>query len=290
MAPAGYARRSAPVHARSAARLRRSGLQLEVLAELVMKIGVVWLCRQGKAEQALVSTGLGRLLRVAVAVVADDERQRPPRQRGVGLLVDAADVADAARQSAVASSAPRRRGRAAVEGTDDADQAEMVGGCARKAPALRRPLGSTRRHRARGSRRRCCAPARRCAPPRSRRVQSKRSTRAPACRAISIVASTEPVSRTRISSTHGRALARQRSRQRASSRTIITRASRCMPGMETCRYLFERRDQARTAELIDRFRRMDRGAFHSRNALASSSKDLLDNPPNAPGQPGTWSG
>src|SRR4030095_5928896 len=52
----------------------------------------------------------------------------------------------------------------------------------------------------------------------------KRAPRAAARRAIATVASTEPVARTTTLSTQGRALARQRSRQRASSRTIITRS------------------------------------------------------------------
>ena len=58
-------------------------------------------------------------------------------------------------------------------------------------------------------------------------THGKCATRAPQRCAIGTVASAEPVSSTSISSTQGRALSRQRSMQRASSRTIITSAIRC---------------------------------------------------------------
>ena len=63
--------------------------QLEVLAELIVKIGVLGIGFERQAEQALVAAGLARLLRIEIAVVADDERQAPARQRALGLLVDA---------------------------------------------------------------------------------------------------------------------------------------------------------------------------------------------------------
>ena len=153
-------------------------------------------------------------------------RETPARQVGLGLLVDAPCVAHAHRQQAWQPTRRRARRR------------RREGSPPRSGPRSRRPCTS---------RRRCLLPAsshslvgiEHEAPahtgPGQRGIArgcevvlpGRRGTDAPgASAARGGVASRDPVSRTTISSTHGRTLARQRPMQRASSRTIITSAAR----------------------------------------------------------------
>ena len=66
--------------------------ELEILAELVVEIGVFGIGLQRQVEQTLVAAGLGRLVRIEIAFVADDRRQAPAWQRAFGLLVDPASI------------------------------------------------------------------------------------------------------------------------------------------------------------------------------------------------------
>ncbi len=161
-----------------------------------MKIGVVGRLVEGERQQLLVAARLLRLVRVEVAVVRDDELEAAPRQHRFRLLVDAAGVADAARQHA--RQPARRVADAAagiVENAGDADLAdelrrqaaqrgERVG--ARDDPLVRIEdqapgrLGQRQRGVARG--REVVAPRRSCRRARRGGARSRASHRSSRCR------------------------------------------------------------------------------------------------------------
>ena len=119
---------------------REERAQLAVLAELVVKIGVVGRLVEGERQQLLVAARLLRLVRVEVAVVRDDEVEAAPRQHRIRLLVDAAGVADAARQHA--RQPARRVADAAVGIVERAGDADLADELRRQAAQRRERVGA----------------------------------------------------------------------------------------------------------------------------------------------------
>ncbi len=125
---------------------------------------------------------------------------------------------------------------------------------------------------------------RRCAPAAKEPVHSWKSTRAPNERAISTVASVEPVSTITISSTASATAARQRGSISCSSRTIMHRLRR-MPVAGSC----ARGDLERSARQLGErgMRRCGRGRRCAAVAGAPRARPGCD-PPARAADPGAW--